>query len=67
VICAAKWVGFTIYHWKNVIEIARVSRKMDGDTNNEWTIKMKKCDGYSVYLWGVVTQRLIRPTVMQAG
>ena len=40
---------------------------MDGDTNNEWTIKMKKYDGYSVYLWGVVTQRLIRPTVMQAG
>jgi hypothetical protein len=53
VICAAKRAGTTIYHWKNVIEIARASSKMEGSANNEWTIKMKKCDGDSVYLWGV--------------
>ena len=53
VICAAKRAGTTIYHWKNVIEIARASRKMEGSANNEWAIKMKKCDGDSVYLWDV--------------
>ena len=67
VICAAKRAGTTINHWKNVIEIARVSSKMEGNANNEWTIKMKKCDGDSVYLWDAGAQRLIRPTVMQAG
>ncbi|SBW28511.1 hypothetical protein BN4901_4758 [Citrobacter europaeus] len=51
---AAKRAVTTIYHWKNVIEIARVSRKMEGNANNEWTIKMKKCDGDSVYLWEAV-------------
>ncbi|GIZ18355.1 hypothetical protein TUM12147_16910 [Citrobacter europaeus] len=54
VIRAAKRAATTIYHWKNVIEIARVSRKMEGNANNEWTIKMKKCDGDSVYLWEAV-------------
>ncbi|WP_275946017.1 hypothetical protein [Vibrio cholerae] len=28
-------------------------QKVEGSANNEWTIKMKKCDGDSVYLWGV--------------
>jgi hypothetical protein len=54
VICAAKRAGLVIYRLDNVMGIARDSRETASGRKNGLALKVKKCDGYSVYLWGTV-------------